>query len=143
VISTWQELVWATLRQPVGDGFDTTFQFLLTDLAFIGADGFAFVIQNADQSPSGSGGPSALGFNAASLGYGGIPNSLAIEFDTWPNFDLGDPNDNHISIHTAGAFGNTPDEAFSLGSTTPIPYMKDGNVHTARIAYALERCRCT
>jgi len=40
-----------------------------------GGDGFAFVVQNQA--------PTALGEQGMQLGYGGIQNSLAIEFDTW------------------------------------------------------------
>ena len=56
-----------------------------------GADGLTFAIQ-AD--PDGS---SAIGSSGGSLGYDGIANSVAIEFDTYQNgaFDL---NDNHVSI---------------------------------------------
>jgi hypothetical protein len=127
---------WLSLRQPVGDGFDTTFQFQISDLGFGGADGFAFVIQNASNSPAINGGAGALGFSGFAIGYAGIPESVAIEFDTWPNQEFGDPNDNHISIHTAADFPNSADESFSIGATTAIPDLSDGNVHTARIAYA-------
>ena len=126
---------WATFRQPVGDGFDTTFQFQITDLLDTGADGFAFVIQNATQSFNGGGGASALGGGGGELGYFGIPNSLAVEFDTWFNPEWNDPNENHVSIHTIGDQFNSTDEFFSLGSTTAIPDLSDGNVHTVRISY--------
>ncbi|WP_235033213.1 DUF4347 domain-containing protein [Rubripirellula obstinata] len=56
-----------------------------------GADGLTFAIQ-AD--PDGS---SALGSSGGSLGYDGIANSVAIEFDTYRNGGY-DPNDNHVSI---------------------------------------------
>ena len=42
-----------------------------------GADGFAFVLQNDRRF--------ALGEGGMSLGYGGIANSLAVEFDTYYN----------------------------------------------------------
>ena len=45
--------------------------------ATAGGDGFAFVLH---RDPSGS---AALGTNGRGLGYEGIENSLAVEFDTW------------------------------------------------------------
>jgi hypothetical protein len=121
---------WVSFRQPVGDGFDTTFKFQISDLGVTGADGFAFVIQND------TAGPSALGFGGGALGYSFLANSIAVEFDTWFNGEYNDPNENHVSVHTLGTFSNTADETFSLGSTVNVPDLSDGNVHTARIAYA-------
>ena len=123
---------WHITKQFVQDGFETTFQFQITDLGGgsglePGADGIVFVIQNNSVS--------ALGFGGYGIGYHGIPNSLAVEFDTWHNSSWDDPNNNHVSVHTRGIDPNSVHHAYSLGSTTEIPDMSDGNVHTARIDY--------
>lgn len=94
---------WFHSLQPVTAGFSTTFQFRISDLGFGGADGFAFVVQRSSLFELRGGG--------GAIGYHGIPNSVAIEFDTWQNFDDldgfgGDPNDNHISVHSNGRFSN-------------------------------------
>jgi glucose/arabinose dehydrogenase len=60
-----------------------------------GGDGMAFVLHN---DPAG---PAAVGQGGGSLGYGGIGNSLAVEFDTWKN-GSGDINNNHVSILVNG-----------------------------------------
>jgi hypothetical protein len=57
-----------------------------------GADGFAFVIQNVY--------PDALGLQGSGLGYEGIFGALAVEFDTYHNFDQMDYYENHISVLT-------------------------------------------
>lgn len=43
-----------------------------------GADGLAFIIQAAGKNTLGEGG--------CQLGYGGIKNSIAVEFDTYQRF---------------------------------------------------------
>jgi lectin family protein len=124
---------WLPSKQPVQGGFEATFQWQISRSAQEdGADGFAFVI-NANGS--------ALGDGGSGIGYSGIANSLAIELDTLQNppeefgGELGDPNDNHISVQTRGTLPNSADPTFSLGSTTAIPLLADGNVHTAKVAY--------
>ena len=41
-----------------------------------------------------------IGEGASQMGYGGIENSIAIEFDTWYNPDLGDLFSDHISVRS-------------------------------------------
>jgi hypothetical protein len=125
---------WYTAGQRVQGGFATTFQFQITRGLQGGGDGFAFVIQNSSTT--------ALGLSGGYLGYAGvssnpgIPNSIAIEFDTIQNGNFHDPNSNHISVHTRGTLPNDADEAFSLGATTSIPDINDGNIHQIMIEYA-------
>jgi hypothetical protein len=125
---------WDTTQQPVASGFSTTFRFQITQLSGIndddgnnGGDGFALVIQNS----SGT----ALGATGGGMGYGGITNSVAVEFDTFRNALIGDPNGNHISIHTGGTAANSNLEDHSLGIAANLPNMSDGNTHTAGILY--------
>jgi hypothetical protein len=125
---------WFDNQQAIRNGFLTTFQFRVTQLGGIkdddgntGADGLAFVIQNQSRT--------ALGSAAASMGYEGIANSVAIEFDTFRNSIMGDPNGNHISVQTRGTTANSAWHSQSLGCATDLPDMSDGNVHTASILY--------
>src|SRR5581483_10399443 len=76
--------------------FSTTFQFQFTRPGGVvgsPADGITFVIAAS---------PTGLGSAGGSLGYGGVPNSFAIEFDSYDN--TADVNDaissNHIAILT-------------------------------------------
>ncbi len=123
---------WNKTLVNVGGGFQTTFQFQITNPGGPAGsgDGFAFVIQNS------STGLSSIGGGGGGIGYDGIDRSVAVEFDTFDNWNLSDPNDNHISVHTAGALPNSADELYSLGSTTAIPNLKDGAVHTVKVRYA-------
>lgn len=131
--------VWLAGKQPVAGGFQTTFQFRISGIGGLvqwspfgyqaGGDGFAFVIQNYSVP--------VVGPFAGFLGYHGIPNSLAVEFDTWWNNEPGffDPNGNHVSVHTRGVAANSVSESASIGRTGQIPFLKDGAVHTARVDY--------
>jgi hypothetical protein len=139
---------WHGQRVPVAAGFDTTFTFLITGgnefEGELGGDGFAFVIQDAgDQAVGGFGG--FLGYASLSApfgGGGGIPRSIAVEFDTFANgtdvFTRSDPNGNHVSIQSLGQLPNSADPADSLGAATSIPDLTDGAAHTARVRYRPE-----
>jgi hypothetical protein len=133
---------WLPDMQQVQNGFEATFDWQINRAnPRRGGDGFAFVIHNADLPLPGS----ALGGGGNGLGYSGIPNSLAVEFDTVQNppegFGLGtkgDPNDNHISVQTRGQEANGANTDFSLGLTTQeeptIPLFTVGR-HTTKIVY--------
>jgi hypothetical protein len=113
---------YVTSKQYVQDGFAATFVFRPQ-----GIDGFAFVIQNW--------GPDVLGNLGLQLGYGGLANSLAVEFDAYKNGDLQDPDANHISVQTRGTVANNAHHQYSLGCVTPVNNMSDGNPHRVRISY--------
>jgi hypothetical protein len=74
---------WVREKQPVGSGFDTMFQFQLTQQGGLGhgADGFAFVLQNSGPKALGGRG-SAGGFAVADRDYHhkdkAIPWSVAV-----------------------------------------------------------------
>lgn len=136
---------WFRDKQPVGGGFESVFQFQLTEQGGLGrgADGFAFVLQNS--------GPSALGADGSGGGFAlredsphgaapgipqGIPQSIAVFFDTFRNEEIGDRSNNFVTICTAG----TPQEMHwpppRLASTKRLAVnLKDRKIHTARISY--------
>ena len=122
-------VAWTAQPVAVAGGFSTTFQFTITPLSG-GADGMTFAIQSSS--------PTAMGSAAAGgggLGYHGIPNSIVVEFDHYPNGNYNDPNGNHISIHTLNGSPNSADEnVASLGSTSTIAALL--GLHTATIEYA-------
>jgi len=127
--------LWSGTREDVAGGFTTTFAFrvggqvggILHPDRTRGADGFAFVIHNSS--------PDAIGGTGHCLGYEGITNSVAVEFDTWRNPDCGDPNGNHVSVQTRGLLFNSAHHAYSLGLAADIPDLSDGKMHVATITY--------
>jgi hypothetical protein len=115
---------WHTSKQNVADAWETYLTFQSSTRVSSGADGFALVIQNSSLDALGTSGPG--------LGYDGISNSLAIEFDMWNN---GEGSQDHVSVHSQGISANSYDHSLSLGSSSNIPSLRDGAVHTVRIIY--------
>ena len=132
---------WYRRKVNVKEGFDTTIKFEISNPSqrcdrlddvntycrSRGADGFAFVIQNV--------GFTSLGNAGSGLGYEGIDNALAIEFDTYHNYENMDFYENHIAIMTQGfRYNITANHSRALATTNRCPDLTDG-IHTIRIRY--------
>jgi Bacterial lectin len=116
---------WQVPAVKLPNKFKARFDFALSQSQGA-ADGFAFVIQGASVD--------ALGGLGGGLGYTGIPNSIAVEFDTFRNPPLADPAVPHISIHTRGPQPNDVDEQYSLGVSV-VPFLSNGARHSVIIRY--------
>jgi hypothetical protein len=114
---------WHNTPQVVEDGFRTTFRYKFTLLE---ADGMAFVIQN-DAAGTASVGTTIDG--GGGKGYAGIPNSLAIEIDTWNG---GEANPDEIAIHTMGTDPNRHNSEARIASTL---FAADEEEHDVKIIY--------
>lgn len=120
-----------TISLDNGASFSARFQFQITNpIGLIdaadgvrGADGIVFAVQTQSNTAGGTG---------QGIGYGGISNSLGIEFDTWDN-TLNDGvqdgnNGNHIGINLNGSVDSQV--------LTPIAQtFNDGSVYTAWVDY--------
>jgi hypothetical protein len=92
---------WSTQKIHLGSqaSFSSVFSFEilqhggLPGFGIDGADGLTFTLQNNSNSVGSSGG---------GIGYAGISNSVTVEFDTYQNGEIGDPNSNHVGINTNG-----------------------------------------
>lgn len=128
-----------------GATFSTTFQFRFTNPGGIDpADGITFVLAKN---------PSGLGGSGVGMGYSGVPNSVAIELDTYNNrgFGLGadDGNSsNHMSVDTNGSLTNSalhnvygnqscgfPSGSPSQSLYTAFGCMSNGDLWTVTISY--------
>ena len=123
--------VWHSQKRNLRDGFETTFTFQISESNNGGGEGLAFVIQNAAVPSLGPAGPA--------MGYGGLNNSVALEFDTRQS-SVSEPAVSHISFQARGTAPNvqtnSSDHSASLGSVaTGLPNFADGAVHSARVVY--------
>lgn len=132
----------STISLGANDTFSTTFQFQITNVGGIDpADGFTFVL---------AAGNSGLGGSGQGLGYEGVGNSVAIEFDTYDNGDADGDSSNHVALDIDGhvADGSAQsDQAltnvygqqscdFGGGSNyTRAGCLSNGDVWTATIGY--------
>ncbi len=94
-----------------------------------GGDGIAFVMQNTGSNLAPLGG--------GSLGYGGIANSIAVEFDTYSNNTIGDPSFDHVSVQQNGDISHNSSNC--LVSPVAIdnnnPNIEDCNDHSFTITW--------
>ena len=150
--------IWALTPQTVSNGFTTTFSFQFTNRSATPGDGIAFVIQNAQLTNTGSNPLAAIGYtlgsgrNGGAIGYGGddannftnsgIPNSLAVEVDTFKN--PWDTSAGHVAVQSCGTKYNTSHHnqlcpgggSSTLGIKYSLPIsLTDGNVHSVTIQY--------
>jgi hypothetical protein len=134
--------VWNNLQFSVNQSFETSFSFRMynpkfevnsPDTPFPGADGIAFVIQNSSHK--------AIGGHGGRIGYAGIPNSIAVEFDMYYNgseTEFNDPNGNHVAIMSNGKNANS---AFHNSISTlainddVVPMKPDSTIYYSKIVY--------
>ncbi len=141
--------MWFKDPAPVSNGFDTFFTFQISDhskqctlnkdqyfslqhhrtCSVHGADGFAFVIQNAPVNAT-----EIVGGVGGQMGFGGIANSLAIAFDTWQNQGQDTLGVDHVSVQSRGNLANDALEAGLLGVPRAAA-LADGVVHLVRVTY--------
>ncbi|EFA81969.1 hypothetical protein PPL_05203 [Heterostelium album PN500] len=119
-------ICWSRTRLNIGSGFFCRFKMRME---LNGGDGLAFVIQNA---PAGC---NAIDYKQMGgyLGYNDLPNSLAIEFDTYRNND--EPNDSHVSIQSRGTLPNSSRHQYSLANIRVDQRMNNGRQHDVIICY--------
>lgn len=122
---------YSTTAVTLGGGgvFSTVFQFQFTNTGGIApADGITFVL---------AANPTGLGGGGGGIGYSGVLNSVAIEFDTFDNGEVG--GSNHVAVDTNGALNGTGVSPYGVSSCSGFGFtsgcMSNGNVWTVNIAY--------
>ncbi len=117
---------WFRDKVSVDAGFETVFQVRILPQTDI-SKGFALML-HGDVLPG-------LG-HGSGLGYEGMKNSVAVEFDLEQNANYPDPPAPHVSVQTCGIYANSALPAATLGSSGGLGTLSDGNLHTMRVRYA-------
>jgi len=113
----------AWLKQPVDlrQSFEIRLSIALGQKNESGADGLVFVLHPAAQT----------GWRGEGMGFAGLVPSLGLEFDTYQNFHLGDPSDDHLALMVDGQRAHGADrERIVL-----LENLEDGGRHPLRIAW--------
>ncbi len=132
--------VWYDKLMPINAGFVSEFKFRMTRNDNIQnaiedpgstEGGLAFVIQNSSTT--------ALGETDFGIGYMGIPNGIAIEFDSYKNDedsydDQNDPSDGHIAVMgmSAGALSSHHDAQKTFAN---VELKDDSTVYHCKVKY--------
>ena len=116
-------------KQIVRNGFETTFEFVITEPSrnFGPGDGFSFIIQNEKIT--------ALGGGGGGEGFSGISNSLAVEFDVFINCEIGDPLYEHVAVQTNETGPNSAQGIHTIALSKQGPRLSEGGRHAVRILY--------
>jgi hypothetical protein len=113
----------STQRLDMGSNFTLNFDLFL-GTSDAGADGMALVLQAALPTtiPSGAG---------SDLGYRGIPNGLAVEFDTFASpAAFSDITADHLAFHSTAT-------GTRLGSAVALPNVEDGVWHAVTVTWSV------
>ncbi len=81
----------------------------------LGADGIGFVFHPVMRT----------GYRGEGMGFAGLYPSLGIEFDTYQNYHLADPPNDHVAISVNGQ----PHHYASVDGPNELPNLEDGQKH--------------
>ncbi len=99
-------------KKVTSSGFSTAFKFNVGNMRNVYADGWCFVVSAETNK---------LGLSGHTIGYAGIPNSVAIEYDYFDNSNRGMPP--HIALGVNGVVHDDYDDA----GYTNSPYERKTN----------------
>jgi len=121
--------VWYADQIDLDKDFDLEFYLSFGTRDADGADGIIFVLQTVSNT--------ALGASGGGIGFEGFAPSLGIEFDTWQNFNYGDPYDDHIAILSNGSVDHLGSNSLSdpVSATSDQKNIEDGQDHLVRVTY--------
>ena len=93
-----------------------------------GADGIVFGLQPVTTS---------IGTAGGGIGFQGITPSLGIEFDTWQNFSLSDPEYDHIAVIRQGDLNHSTANnlAGPVQASATNTNIEDCNFHSLRVSW--------
>lgn len=121
--------VWYADQIDLDKDFDLEFYLSFGTRDADGADGIIFVLQTVSNT--------ALGASGGGIGFEGFAPSLGIEFDTWQNFNYGDPAEDHIAILSNGSVDHQGYSSLAdpVSATPDEKNIEDGKDHLIRVTW--------
>lgn len=107
--------IWNTQAYNGVRKFTAQFDFIIGPSLGNGADGLTFTVLDAGTHDPNT----ALGGGGGGLGYLGLANSFAVEFDTWNNGAIDSGNANHVGINQNGSIASL--------ALAPLPFSLETN----------------
>lgn len=126
----WQNgTVWYSDQLNLVDDFSIEFDMYFGTSDANGADGMAFVLQTV--------GTQAIGASGGGMGYQGFNPSFGIEFDTFVNPDVFDPNYDHVAFLRNGNIAHNASDnlAGPVAATSGQTNIEDGQAHQVKITW--------
>jgi len=108
-----------SLRQP----FEMEMELMLGCTDEEGADGMVFIF-HPDKVPAG--------YKGEGMGFAGLFPSLGVEIDTYQNYHLGDPGEDHLGVMIHGNVQHY-DPAYNLAGPVKLGDLEDCKPHILRI----------
>jgi gliding motility-associated-like protein len=121
--------VWYDNPIDFSNDFAINYQNNFGDNDSSGADGMALVFKTTPDA--------VIGGSGEFIGYGGINNSLIVEFDTWKNGNQGDPSYDHLAIMKNGnpSHDSADNLAGPIVASSSNANIEDGNFHEIKIEW--------
>lgn len=123
--------IWNGTKINLNESFEVVLEMFFGCKDTDGADGIVFGFQPVSTS---------LGSPGEGIGFSGISPSLGIEIDTWQNFNLADPSQDHIAVIRNGnlnhGFSNTLAGPVTASATQVN--IEDCSYHDVRVSWDAE-----
>ena len=120
--------IWNPDKVSLDESFEVVMDIYLGCKDQDGADGIVFGFQPVSTS---------IGAAGEGIGFQGIAPSLGIEFDTWQNFNLLDPEYDHIAVISNGNLNHASASTLAgpVQASADDPNIEDCNFHSLRVSW--------
>jgi len=128
--------IWNPAKISLDESFEVVMDIYFGCKDLDGADGIVFGLQPVSSSIGGVG---------EGIGFQGILPSFGIEFDTWQNFNLADPEYDHIAIIKNGNLNHAAPSTLAgpIQASAASPNVEDCAFHSLRVSWDAESNRMT
>lgn len=120
--------VWYNPKISLREPFEMEMDIMLGCTDEMGADGVVFIF-HPDKVPAG--------YKGEGMGFAGLFPSLGVEIDTYRNYHLGDPEEDHVGVMIHGNVQHY-DPEYNLAGPIKLGNLEDCKAHKFRINWEPE-----